>query len=118
MKPGNNVRPVASKISARGGTFVDSRLPAAAILSPRTTTTAFETGDPPLPSISVAPTMATMRLVPAAGGLISRTILAADDGQTARKTAIRIAVGATKEVFIDCVATIARRSRSGQSDLT
>src|SRR6266516_605552 len=71
MKPGNNVLPVALKTSAPAGIFADLRLPAAAILAPLTTTTAFETGDPLLPSISVAPTMATTRFAAAAGGLIS-----------------------------------------------
>ena len=71
MKPGNNVLPVALKTSAPTGIFADLRLPAAAILAPLTTTTAFETGAPPFPSISLAPTMATMRFVSAAGRLIS-----------------------------------------------
>ena len=71
MKPGNNVRPVALTSSAPAGIFADLRLPAATILTPRTITTAFETGAPLLPSISVAPTMAMSRSVSAVGGLIS-----------------------------------------------
>src|SRR6185369_1606359 len=58
IKPGTRVRPFASNTSAPGGTLTASRLPTATIRSPRTTTTESETTGPPVPSISVAPTMA------------------------------------------------------------
>src|SRR4030095_8247066 len=45
--------------SAPAGILTEPRVPTAVILSPRTSTTESTTGDPPLPSTSVAPTIAT-----------------------------------------------------------
>src|SRR3954462_2979321 len=46
-------------VAAPSGTRVLARGPTAEIRLPVITTTAFGTGDPPFPSITVAPTMAT-----------------------------------------------------------
>src|SRR5262245_42688389 len=58
MKPGTTKWFVPSIVAAPGGTCVDARGPAAVMRPPTITTTAFATGGPPLPSISVAPRMA------------------------------------------------------------
>jgi hypothetical protein len=59
MKPGVTNLPVASTTRAPPGTFTDARGPTAAMRFPRTTIVASGTAGPPLPSINVAPTMAT-----------------------------------------------------------
>src|SRR5690242_13423695 len=51
--------PLTSIRLVRGGSVKPSALPTDSIRAPRTTTTAFGSGGPPEPSISVAPTRAT-----------------------------------------------------------
>src|SRR5215471_735189 len=58
MNPGTTYRLVASMILAPGGIGVVVRGPRAAIRRPATIITASATGAPPLPSISVPPTIA------------------------------------------------------------
>src|SRR5262245_43680066 len=59
MKPGVANLPVASTTRAPFGTFTVARGPTSAMRFPRTTIVTSGTAGPPLPSINVAPTMAT-----------------------------------------------------------
>ena len=58
MKPGTSHFPLPSITRAFGGIVTAPRFPTMVILLPVTTTTASGTAAPPLPSTSVAPTMA------------------------------------------------------------
>src|SRR5262245_13432468 len=59
ISPGMIQWPLTSIRVVRGGRVKPSALPTDSIRDPRTTTTAFVSGGPPEPSISVAPTRAT-----------------------------------------------------------
>jgi hypothetical protein len=59
MNPGVMNLPVPSTTRAPFGTWVDARGPNAVMRLPRTTIVASDTGVPPLPSMTVAPTIAT-----------------------------------------------------------
>src|SRR5688500_12913522 len=70
--------------------------PAATILDPRTTTTAFSIGLPPRPSINRAPTIAMTLLDGGSGGdLISRKSAARPDGPTVARMLTTIIVHST-----------------------
>src|SRR5689334_838725 len=58
MKPGTIQRPRASTCSAPAGIVTAPRGPTCAMRAPSTTSTASRSGAPPLPSMSVAPTIA------------------------------------------------------------
>src|SRR5262245_32060305 len=60
MRPGVTYLPFASMTVAPCGTCTDARGPSAVIFPPLTTGVASEIGAPPLPSITVAPTIASM----------------------------------------------------------
>ncbi|MGH9888952.1 MAG: hypothetical protein ACREBE_25690 [bacterium] len=59
MKPGVANLPVPSTTREPAGTATEARGPTAVMRLPRTMIVASESAAPPLPSISVAPTMAT-----------------------------------------------------------
>src|SRR5690348_15943286 len=59
MNPGVMYFPAPSTTRAPFGTWVDARGPNAPMRLPRTTIVALDTGVPPLPSMIVAPTIAT-----------------------------------------------------------
>ncbi len=60
MKPGVMNLPFASITVAPGGTCTDARDPTALILPPVTMTVASDIGEPPLPSMTVPPTIASV----------------------------------------------------------
>src|SRR2546430_17696441 len=86
MTPGVAYLPVPPITRAPAGTFTDDREPTAAMRLPRTTIVASGIGAPPLPSITVPPTIA-MRLSAGAGAFLANAWPAG--GQVAMVRAVR-----------------------------